>query len=448
MSDVSALVAPSVAWHPEYGYELAERTATTALEFGCRGVLLHGGPLDATRDLLARLRARAPQPMFAAADLTGGVGERFTGATALPPMSALDAADLEAMRRAARLTAREARAAGINWALAPFCAEPESLSPIKRSRAFSGNDEAVGDACSEWVDTCQAEGVVATPGPYPAMRASAAEAALDSGAAAMLIAPECATDRATIAYLRNSARFDGVIAARLDIVSELRDEDEDATAIACVAAGCDLLLGADDIRAVVQALRQAQTRNALHTEEVRASVARVDRRARWADIGDGTMREATLDDALWARRVADDAVHVQRGHPHALVNPVDVIIVDDDPPRIEPAGTALVETLQRLDVDVRRAGTPAPDSRGSVVIALIGDRRLSLGFDTFSDGALARVRDAFTRAERAARDVIVVHFTPPELASAFDGIGCVACAWSGTRAMEEAAARWLARGGS
>jgi hypothetical protein len=91
-------------------------------------------------------------------------------------------------------------------------------------------------------------------------------------------------------------------------------------------------------------------------------------------------------------------------------------------------------------------GAPSADSRGSVVVALFGDQRIALGFETYSDGALARVRECCTRAERAARDAVVVHFTPPDFVRSLEGLARVACAWSGTRAMEEAAARWLARG--
>jgi hypothetical protein len=282
------------------------------------------------------------------------------------------------------------------------------------------------------------------------MRASAAEAVLDAGAGSILLSHGHVTDRATIAYLRNSTRFGGVIAAPLDETAESRGQDEDALAVACVAAGCDLLLGVDDVRAVVQSLRQALSRGALHGEEVRASIARVEGRASWAGVGDGGApgREATLDDALWARRVADAAVHVQRGRAHALAVPVDLIVVDDDPPRPEPAGTALFHTLRSLGVDVRNVPSPSPGSRGTVIVALVGDRRIALGFSSFSDGALARVRDICTQAERSARDAIVVHFTPPDFVSALEGMARVVCAWSSARAMEEAAARWLARGGA
>jgi len=111
-----------------------------------------------------------------------------------------------------------------------------------------------------------------------------------------------------------------------------------------------------------------------------------------------------------------------------------------------PAGLALIETLQRLGHDARREARPNGAHRGPVLVALFGDRRLALGFDVHSDGAHARVSEVVARTEAQARDVIVVHFTPAELASTMTAWPNVVCGWSGTRAMEEAVARWLSRG--
>jgi hypothetical protein len=202
-------------------------------------------------------------------------------------------------------------------------------------------------------------------------------------------------------------------------------------------------LGSEEPVDVIRALRSAATRGLLNGEGTYASYARIDARARWAAGGGGP--GMTLDDALWARRVADAAVHAQRGRTHALTSPVDVIVIDDDPRRDEPVGVAVRAMLEKLGIDVRDVREPSTDSRGSIVVLLSGDRRIALGFDTFSDGALARVAEMCTRAERSARDVTVVHFTPPDFVAALGFAPNVVCAWSGTRAMEEAAARWLAR---
>ncbi|HYV97567.1 MAG TPA: hypothetical protein VE967_08950 [Gemmatimonadaceae bacterium] len=439
MSDVAALVAPSVRWHDEYGYALAAKELETARELGCRAALMHGGPLAETRALLAGVRAGSPHAWLVAAELGSGAGERFPGATALPPLAALDAADGEAMRRAARLTAREARGAGINCAVAPSCILPGRAPPIVRARTFDAPDQVAAAACAEWIDACQAEGVVAMPGPYPLMRAAAADAALDAGVGALLLASSHADDAALIAYLRREAGFDGIIAVPLGALSNARDEDESVLAVQCIAAGVDLLLGCDDTAEVVRALRTAEARGELSGEQVRAACLRIDARAAWADVS-AAGREPTLDDVLWARRAADAAVHVttpQRGRPPRLRTPVELVIVDDDLPRPDRAGAALREALDTLGVEM------AESTRGTLIVAVFGDRRITLGFDTYSDGARDRVRLACAAAAQSARDAIVVHFTPPGFGDAFESCPVVVCAWSGTRAMEEAVARCL-----
>lgn len=446
MSDVAALVAPCVAWHDEYGYEMAEQQAGQAIDAGARSVLLLGGPLDETSAFLQRCRARSPHAFFAAAELAAGVGERFPGGTALPPLASFDANDLDGIRRAARLTAREARTAGINCAVSPSCIVPAHATPIARSRTFGGDEAVAGAACAEWLDACQSEGVVAMPGPYPDMRASLAEAALDAGVGGIMLAADRARDATLIEYLRNDAAFDGIIAVPLSASAELMNADEHDLAVECLVAGCDLLLGCDEPVDVIRGLRSAASRGLLNAEHVRASSARLEMRATWAASAGGAV--VTLDDALWARRVADAAVHAQRGRAHALASPVDVIVVDDDPRRAEPVGLALRAILAKLDLDVRDVHEPSPGSRGPIVVLLAGDQRIALGFDTFSDGALARIADLCSRAERSARDITIVHFTPPDFSSALECAPTVVCAWSGTRAMEEAAARWLARGGA
>ena len=438
------LVAPSARWDAEYGYTLAEKELRQGLAFGCRGALLHGGPLLDTASLLGTIREASQFPFFAAADLTAGVGERFHGATALPPLAALDSNDLDAIRRAVRITAREARAMGINWAIAPSCVQTERVTSIERARTFKGSDAVVGAACAEWLDTCRAEGVIATPGPYPHMRPSTAEAMLDAGVGAIIVEASQATNADVIGYLRNNAGFDGVIIAPLEVMAGAHSMDEEHLAIACLTAGCDLLLGCEDVTSVVRELRRAYDRRAFNAGHIAESCARVERAAMWADVWPGG-KEPTLDDALWARRAADAALQLQRGRAHALRSPVDVIVVDDDPARIEPPGTALRETLAKLNHETRDVSDPTPDSRGAVIVALVGDRRIALGFDTFSDGAINRVRDACARAQKMSRDVIVVHFTPPDYSRGLEFAPALVCAWSGTRAMEEAVARWLAR---
>ncbi len=446
MIPLAALLLPVARWHEEYGFSLADQTVRAMLDRGGLGALVTDGPQSAVAALTASWRARVDRPVIVAAELGGGVGERFDGGTALPPLAAFDVQALESVRRAAVLTAREARALGISWALAPSCVDPSIASAIVRSRTFVGVDDAVAAGVGEWVDGCQQEGVVAVPGPYPLMRAAAAAGALDAGPGAILLATAHAHDAEVIAYLRHEVGFTGVIVAPVGAVADQMHEDEEPIAVAALAAGADLLLGLEEPDAVERAVAAALRGGDLDADALRASIARLEERASWSDPR-RRGRDATLDDALWARRAADASVHTQRGRVVPLMDPVDVIVIDDDPPRRVPAGHALIETLQRLGHDARRVAAPTGTSRAPVLVALFGDRRLALGFDVHSDGALARVGELVARAEAQARDVIVVHFTPAELAATLGGWPNLVCGWSGTRAMEEAVARWLSRGG-
>jgi beta-glucosidase-like glycosyl hydrolase len=440
----ASLLVPLARWHAEYGFSLADAEVRAVLGRGAMGVLITDGPLDAVRALTAAWREDVLRPLFVAAELGGGVGERFDGGTALPPLAALDAEDVEGVRRAATLTAREARAAGISWALAPSCVDPSLAAPLVRSRTFAGSDAAITAAVSEWIDGCQSEGVVATPGPYPLMHPAAALGVMDAGAGAILLATDHVDDASVIRYLREEAGFTGVIIAPVGMVADQRHEDEEPLAVSALAAGADLVLGIEECAAVERALSEAVRAHVLDPDALHQSAARV---ATWTSWSDPRVagRAVMLDDALWARRAADQAVQVQRGRLFALMDPVDVIVVDDDPPRRTPAGAALVETLTRLGHDAQRVTVPTPNARGPVVLALFGDRRLALGFERHSDGALSRVAALVADCAARGRDAVVVHFTPPELAQGLEACPTLVCGWSGTRAMEEAVARRFAR---
>src|SRR5687768_12923432 len=70
--------------------------------------------------------------------------------------------DVEAIRHAARITAREARAVGVNWIYAPVAdVDLEPDNPIIGTRAFGGDVAKVARDVAVWIEACQAEGVLA-----------------------------------------------------------------------------------------------------------------------------------------------------------------------------------------------------------------------------------------------------------------------------------------------
>ena len=121
------------------------------------------------RALTKELRQKSRVPLLIAADLERGAGQQFSGATGLPPLAAIASlGDADAVRRAARLTAREARTLGLNWDLAPVCdldIVPEN--PIVGTRSLGSDSRKVAMLAQAWIQACQAEGVLACAKHFP-----------------------------------------------------------------------------------------------------------------------------------------------------------------------------------------------------------------------------------------------------------------------------------------
>jgi hypothetical protein len=78
-----------------------------------------------------------------------------------------------------------------------------------------------------------------------------------------------------------------------------------------------------------------------------------------------------------------------------------------------------------------------------MLLALYGDIRPRKGRASYS----AETRDAVNAALADAYQALVVQFSHPRLVTELPAARNVVSAWGGDRAMQEAAARWLAREG-
>ncbi|HRN54437.1 MAG TPA: hypothetical protein PK788_13155, partial [Gemmatimonadaceae bacterium] len=152
----------------------------------------------------------------------------------------------------------------------------------------------------------------------------------------------------------------------------------------------------------------------------------------------------TLDDVLWARQVADTVVHAVRG-VFANIGPVvDVILVDDDAAAgdVDPARfVPFLATLKAVGLLPRVVDGPSDDGRGAVCIAVRGAPASGRGRAGYEASTRQRVAAACAEAKAARRPVLAVLFGPPPLAEQLPDVPNVICAWSGSRAMQEAAAR-------
>ena len=447
MSDVAQLLCPGIIWSRDgSGYAAARPMIDEALKLGVGGFILVGGTNEAVRALTRELQQRSRTPLLIGADLERGAGQQFTGATELPPLAAVASLnDADALRRAARLTAREARTLGVNWDYAPVCdldVLPES--PVVGARSLGGDPKRVSDLAGEWVDACQSEGVLSCAKHFPGQGraatdahsglpvvATAAEAlhqadlapfraVIDAGVGSIMAAhvaypaldptglPATLSREIIQWLLRQRLGFDGLVvtdALTMDGVLQGRTQAE--AAVQAVAAGCDMLLFPSRPTEVADALERASRSGALDPERVRQSLRRRLRWAQWVSPPND-YRRPSASDALLGAQLADRCIHLVRGSAYALVGAVDVVVVDDD------------------------AGDPGVAPRDAFVAALA------------RGGASAR---AVVGPTADARGPLVVQFGHPRFAAEIPEAANVVCAWGGDRVMQEAAARRLVKRG-
>ena len=491
MSSVAQLLVPTLVADADGRFDAVRPHVDVALALGVGGFLLYGGEQDAVRALTKELQQRSRTPLLLGADLERGAGQQFVGATGLPPLGALAwLDDVEALRRAARLTAREARTLGVNWNLSPVCdLDVEPDNPVLGARTLGADPARVSRLAAAWIEACQAEGVLACAKHFPGhgrtredphvttatvtaprdtlhtqdlapfraafaanvasiMTAHVAYPALDPSGVPATLSREILTW-----LLRQQLRYDGlVVSDALDMPGVLIPSagDEGQAAVRAVAAGCDVVLAPGDVGAVAAALERALADHVLDPVRVQQSVRRRLRWAQWAAPPNDWRRPAAAD-ATWGGQLAERVVHVVRGEPAPLGAVAAVLVVDGRRSDVADPGTGrsappsrrdeFAETLATAGIEVRGAEDVAFGPDVPLFIAVFGGERVAAGCPPYDGETIGRVRDAVERAREVGRPVTVVHFAPPR--AALDVGAAALCAWSSDRAMQQAAARWL-----
>jgi beta-glucosidase-like glycosyl hydrolase len=480
---LGALLIPELRWDPQHGYSHMQGLVDDALELGVGGFVIANGPRAQVAQLASTLQAAARLPLLIAAPAERGAATALDGCTGLPPFAAFGALhDEDAIRRAARLTARELRTAGVNWAIAPSAdLAVEPANPFIGTRALHHDPQKVAEWVVAWIDACQAEGILATAMHLPGEGRATADpslgearvdvpgaglwgtdlvpfrAAVDAGVATVLAStvsyPRLDASGAGAAWsrvilrelMRDELQYEGLIVAPPPSVGAARAlGDEGAAAVAMLDAGCDLLLAPQDLDLVLERGARAIDAGLIDVAQLEQSAARREFWAAWGRSGQG--REPTLDDVLWARQVSDTVVHAVRG-VFANVGPiVDVILVDDDAGAAvrESDFAAFLTTLRAVGLGPRVVTGPTDEGRGAVCLVLKGAPQPGRGRAGYTEATRRRVAQAVSEARAARRSVVAVLLGPPRLAEEIPEVPNVICAWSSDRAMQEAAARRLA----
>ncbi len=489
MKELARLVVPALRWDAAHGFGYLDGLIEDALELGVGGFVLDGAPpRDEAARLAARLHAGSAHPILIAAKAERGAGEAIEGLTQLPPLGAVSAAalvhgeagtlpslDVGAIRRAARITARELRSVGVNWALAPACDLDVPHGFERVGVRGASDDPAVAAAVvSEWVDACHAESTVACAMHFPGLGNARIEggvsvvarsefdlrhsdlvpfaAAVDAGVASVMIAAAIApalgahdgvmrSADAISRLLRAELEFDGIaVTAPLGDEPGIVPTQEAAYAVGAVAAGCDVVLAPGDLDGTVLALERAALDGVVAPGRARKALDRVARWAGWARLagGAGGMQEpagvtVSLDDTMWSRQIADRACQWLSGGRPRIGAAVEVLTPGTPMPHV-------TQTLRALHVEVTESNAVMPGMRAPLVVCFAPPAGPG---DAVARGALEETRRAAHVAIAAGRDVAVIAACHPRAAGGVGSDVPVVCIWEPTRAMQEAGTRAL-----
>jgi beta-glucosidase-like glycosyl hydrolase len=482
MTEIAELFYPAIRWDATHGFEAQRGAIDEALKLGVGGFILFGGPSEHVATLTEDLHSKSRTALLIGADLERGAGQQFAGQTALPPLAAIASLeDLQAIRRAAAVTAIEARSLGINWIYAPDAdIDVEPNNPIIGTRSFGSDPERVAEYAAAWIDACQSEGVLACAKHFPGHGRTTVDShketprveesadtlretdlvpfrrAIERGVASIMSAhvafpafdptgsPATLSRPILTDLLRTEMEFTGLLVTDALIMEGVLAGGEAEAVVRALYAGCDCLLYPTNLAESVRAVQKAIDDKRLDAERIQQSLERRRRWARWAALSKETNRP-TRDESGWSSQIAERVVHIVREKMPRLPQPWHLTVVDDDigGPYPAPSRDPLVSSLRAGGIDLVLDTDTSVDESGSTVVAVFGDIRAWKGRPGYSSAAKEAVLKALRRTPRTDR--LIVAFSHPRLADELDGEVPILCAWGGEAVMQRAAARVLLR---
>src|SRR3989449_3739767 len=129
---------------------------------------VRSSPLDAAR-VANQLQRDSKLPLLLAADLERGVASRLSNVPGFPWAMAFGAVgDVNEVEHFAAITAQEARAIGVQWALAPVAdVNNNPTNPVINDRSFGEDPEGVGALVAAFIRGARANGLLVTAKHFP-----------------------------------------------------------------------------------------------------------------------------------------------------------------------------------------------------------------------------------------------------------------------------------------
>jgi len=328
-------------------------------------------PVNAAR-VANQLQHDSKIPLLIAADLERGVGSRLSDVPSFPwPMAFGAVADPKVVEQFAEITGREARAVGIQWALAPVAdVNSNPSNPIINDRSFGEDPEQVGQLITAFVQGSHKSGLLVTAKHFPgngdtsvdSHRAIASvdadlthlqkiefppfRAAISAGVDAIMLAharvPALEPDEHKItttshnvvnSVLKEQLRFKGLIvtdALEMGGITKLYDSAQGSptarAAVDAVKAGCDIIMIPTDLdgafHAIIDSVRRGEIQESQISESVRKILAAkaavgLDQN-RFVNLDHVAALTGEADDMSFGQEVADKAVTLVRDDAKVL----------------------------------------------------------------------------------------------------------------------------------
>ena len=278
------------------------------------GVIIGPGTAAQIASTTNALQAAAALPLFVAADLEFGAGQRvIPEGTSFPyGMGIAATRDTTLACAAGRITAREARAVGINWTLTPDVDLNTRVdNPSIGVRSFGADAATVERFALPYIRCAQAGGVIATAKHFAGLGAVAVDthvsaAVLDSsrarldtaelrpfrsaaaiGVGAIMSAhvalpaisgdsvPASLNPKLLVGVVRGEWKYDGLLVTDALWMKGAGSDTPGASAVRALVAGNDVLLDPADHKSAIDAIVAAVSSGALTEARLDSSVRRV-----------------------------------------------------------------------------------------------------------------------------------------------------------------------------
>jgi beta-N-acetylhexosaminidase len=312
-----------------------------------------------------QLQRDSKLPLLVAADLERGASSRFSGVPSFPwPMAFGAVGDPDVAKRFGAITAKEARAVGIQWALAPVAdVNDNAANPIINTRAFGDDPQQVGGLVAAFIHGARENGILVSAKHFPGHGDTVVDShhglpvipgdlehfqrvefppfakAIEAGADSILLAharvPALESDPGKIAtssfnivssVLKHQLGFNGVVVTDALEMRGITTVYGPHLAVDAVKAGDDIIALPPNLdvtfRAIVDAVRKGEIPESRIDDSVRKILQMK------ASVGLNQLREVDLDevftsvndpqDMAFAQHVADEAVTLVRDNGKVL----------------------------------------------------------------------------------------------------------------------------------